>query len=178
MRKIMIAVVAVALLFGILITGYVRKTTASQEVDAIVTPSQQTIQFPNATDIQHVYVVWGLAAGSFSPKNQYQTVAQIEQWLQTAQPVSVQLPPPPKRPVTINANTNPAGLVLELPSKQHISISPTFYMEGHSNDLSKLYHFVDGVVTYQVGSKTFYFKDPELYNWLKSNAWQKQFNVK
>lgn len=177
MRKITIAVLALVLLFGILLTGYVRTTKSSQEV-AIVKPSQQTIVFPTTTEVQHVYVIWGLAAGSFDPKDQSETVSQTEKWLQAAQPVFVQLPPPPNPPITVNANTAPAVLELQLTSNERISISPTFYMTGHSNDLSKLYHFVDGVITYQVGNKTFYFKDPDLYNWLKSNAWQQQFNVK
>ncbi|EPZ43999.1 hypothetical protein, partial [Alicyclobacillus acidoterrestris] len=137
-----------------------------------------TLQFPKATDIQHVYVIAGLAALSYEPKNQSETVAQIEKWLATAELVSVQLPPPPNPPIGTAANTNPAVLELQLSSKEQISISPTFYMAGHSQDLSKVYHFVDGVISYQVGNKTVYFKDPNLYNWLKNNQWQKQFNTK
>lgn len=177
MKRPLIVVLTLVFLLGIMILGYAKRTKMSSEV-AVVKSSQQTVQFPNASNIQHVYVVWGLAARSFSPRNQAETLSEIERWLHTAQPVSVQLPPPPNPPVVINANTNPAGLVLELFSKEHISISPTFYMSGQSNDLSKLYHFVDGVITYQVGNRVSYFKDPDLYNWLKSNAWQKQFNVK
>lgn len=145
---------------------------------AVVKPSQQTVQFPTAMDIQHVYVMSGLAALTYSPKNQSETVAQIEKWLATAKPVSVQLPPPPNPPIGIDANTNPAVLELQLSSIKQISISPTFYMAGHSQDLSKVYHFVDGVISYQVGNETVYFKDPNLYIWLKNNQWQKQFNAK
>lgn len=149
-----------------------------QVPQAVVKPSQQTVQFPKATDIQHVYVVWGLATRTFFPINESKTVSQIEQWLQTAHPVSVQLPPPPKHPTVMNANPNPAELILKLSSKEQIVISPTFFMAGRSQDLSKLYHFVDGVISYQIGNKTLYFNDPELYNWLKNNEWQKQFNTK
>ncbi|GLV14710.1 hypothetical protein Heshes_23940 [Alicyclobacillus hesperidum] len=145
---------------------------------AVVKPSQQTVQFPKATDIQYVYVNAGLAAMSYAPKNQSETVAQIEKWLATAKPVSVQLPPPPNPPIETNANTNPAVLELKLSSKRQIFISPTFYMSGHSQDLSKVYHFVDGVISYQVDNKTAYFKDPNLYNWLKNDQWQRQFNTK
>jgi hypothetical protein len=66
---------------------------------ADVKPTQQTVQFPKAMDIQHVYVVAGLAGISYAPKNQSETVAQIEEWLATAQPVSVKLPPPPNPPI-------------------------------------------------------------------------------
>jgi hypothetical protein len=141
-------------------------------------PTQQTVQFPKAMAIQHVYVVAGLAGMSYAPKNQSETVAQIEEWLATAQPVSVKLPPPPNPPIGTNANTNPAVLELQLSSKQQISISPTFYMAGHSQDLTKVYHFVNGVTSYQVGNKTVYLKDPNLYNWLKDNQWEQQFNTK
>ncbi|GMA64144.1 hypothetical protein [Alicyclobacillus fastidiosus] len=140
-------------------------------------PTLQTVQFPKEMEIQHVYVIAGLAGRSYTPKNQSETVAQIEQWLKTAKPVSVQLPPPPNPPIVTNANTNPAVLELQLSSKKVISISPTFYMGGHSQELSQLYHFVDGVISYQVATKTVYFKDPNLYNWLKSNQWQEQFNT-
>ena len=145
---------------------------------AVVKPSQQTVQFPKATDIQHVYVVAGLAAISHTPKNQSETVAQIEKWLVIAKPVSVQLPPPPNPPIGTAANENPAVLELQLSSKERISISPTFYMAGHSQDMSKVHHFVDGVISYQFGHETVYFKDQNLYNWLKNNQWQKQFNTK
>jgi len=140
--------------------------------------SRIRVQDPKATDIQHVYVVGGLATGTFFPINESKTVSQIEQWLQTAQPVSVQLPPPPKHPIVTNANPNPAELILKLSSKAHIVISPTFFMAGRSQNLSKLYHFVDGVISYQIGDKTLYFNDSELYNWLKNNEWQKQFYTK
>lgn len=153
-------------------------TGCGQVPQAVVKQSQQTVQFPKATDIQHVYVVWGLAAGTFIPLNKSETLSQIERWLQTAQPVSVQLPPPPKHPIVTNANTNPASLILELSSKEQIAISPTCFMAGQSQDLSKLYHYVDGVISYQIGNQTLYFKDPELYNWLKNNEWQKQFNTR
>lgn len=145
---------------------------------AVVIPSQQTVRFPKATEIQHVYVAAGLAEIAYTPKNQLETVAQIEKWLTTAKLVSVQLPPPPNPPIVTNANTNPALLDLHLASKQEVLISPAFYMAGHSQELSKLYHYVDGVISYQVGNKTVYFNDPKLYNWLKNNEWQKQFNIK
>lgn len=143
----------------------------------VVSPIQQPVQFPKATDVRHVYVSAGPAGTMYSLKNQSETVAQIEKWLQTAKPVSVQLPPAPNPPIVSNANTNPAVLELQLSSHKLISISPTFYAVGHSQNLGKLYHFVNGVISYQDGGKTRYFKDIELYNWLTSNQW-KRFSAK
>jgi hypothetical protein len=150
-------------------------TGCGQVPQAVVKKSQHLGQFPKTKDIQHVYVVAGMAARSYSPKNQSETVAQIENWLTKAQPVSIQLPPPPNPPIKINAN--PAVLELQLSSKQRVSFSPTFYMAGHSQELNQLYHFVYDVISYQVGNKTLYFKDKDLYNWLKSNQWEEQFNT-
>jgi hypothetical protein len=171
MRKLLFTL---SFTLSLLLAGCGQKTAPQ----AVVKPSQQTVQFPKATDIQHVYVVAGLAARSFSPKNQSETLSQIETWLKTAQPVSVQLPPKPNPPITTSANVAPAALLLQLSSKQDITISPVFYMSGNSQKLDDLFHYVDGVIAYQVGNKTVYFKDPELYNWLKTNQWQKQFNIK
>jgi hypothetical protein len=159
---------------SLLLAGCGQKTVPQ----AVVKPTQQTVQFPKATDIQHVYVSAGLAARSYSPKNESDTVSQIEEWLKTAQPVSVQLPPEPNPPIRTNANVDPAALLLQLSSKQDITISPLFYMSGNSQKLDDLFHYVDGVIAYQVGNKTVYFKDPELYNWLKNNQWQKPFTIK
>lgn len=170
MKRFIIAVLAMPMLLA----GCGQQTT----MKAVVKPSQQTVQIPKATEIQHMYVVAGLNAMSYTPKNQPQTVAQIEKWLMKAKPVSVQLPPPPNQSTTTNANTNPAVLELQLSSKQQVSISPTYYMAGHSQELNQLYHFVDGVISYQVENKTVYFKDSELYNWLKNNQWEQQFNTK
>lgn len=171
MRKLLFALSAASLL---LFAGCGRQTTQQ----AIVKPARQTVQFPKPKDIQHVYVLAGLAAVSYTPRNSAKTVAQIEEWLKTAKPISVQFPPPPNPPIVQNANTNPAVLALQLSSKKVISISPAFYMAGHSQELNQLYHFVSGVISYNVGSQTVYFTDPELYNWLKNNQWQKQFNTK
>lgn len=141
---------------------------------AIVKPTQQTVKFPQRADIQHVYVIAGLSARFFSPKNQSETLTQIEKWLKTAKPVSVQLPPSPNPPIATGANTSPAVLELQLSSKDRILITPTFYMMRHSQEV---YHFVNGVISYRVDNKTLYFKDLNLYNWLKNNQWEQEFNT-
>lgn len=164
---------------SLLLAGCGQYTTTQ----VVVKPSQQTVQFPKPQDIQHAYILAGLAARSYTPKNQSETVAQTVKWLQTGKPVSVQLPPPTNPPIVILANTNPAVLELQLSSKKLIWISPTSYMTVHSQVQNQAHsqelmtHFVNDVISYHVENKTFYLKDPELYNWLKNYQWQSQFYI-
>ncbi|MDP9728118.1 hypothetical protein [Alicyclobacillus tolerans] len=160
-----------SLMLSLLLTGY------GQLPHVVAKKGAQWVPFPKTKDIQHVYVVYGLAARSYSPKKQSKTIAQIENWLTKTQPVSIQLPPPPNPPIITNANTNPAKLVLQLSSKQQILISPAYYMSGHSQEPKALYHFVIGVISYQIKNKTLYFKDKDLYNWLKNNQWKDEFST-
>ena len=143
-----------------------------------VKPTKVTVQFPKETDIQSVYVVAGLATGSYVPKNQSATISQIVDWLKTAEPVSVQFPQfKSKKQFVTNAYTGPAALILHLNAKENVTISPAYYIWTNAAGGEIVNHYVNGVVGYQIGSKTMYFKDPAIYQWLKDNQWTKEFKV-
>lgn len=160
----------------IVFTGSVKVLQDRTQTQAIVKPAGRTVQMPATEDIRMVYVVAGPAAGLIPVRDKAATIAKIENWLKTAQPVSVQFPQE-KNPANIvsNAYTGPAMLVLELSRKNNVEISSAYYIWGDSHDLNRLYRYVDGVIECQTGNQTVYFKDPAIYQWLKSGTWKSDF---
>ncbi|SIS67360.1 hypothetical protein [Alicyclobacillus vulcanalis] len=143
---------------------------------AVKKVTAQKVQIPPATEIQQVYIIAGLAARWFAPNREADVVSEIATWLSRAQPVAFQVPQPETRIVT-NANIGPAELVVRLSAGEEMTIQPAFYVSGAGHALSEVIHDVPGVISYRVGHQTLYFRDPELYQWLKSNEWESQFHT-
>ena len=159
-----------------MLAGSVTSLRDKTQTEAIVKPTRQTVQIPAADDIQMVYVVAGPGAGSIPVRDKAVTIGRVENWLKAAQSVSVQFPQEKNPPnIVSNGYTGPATLVLELSLTKSIEISPAYYTWGDSPDLTRLYHYVDGVIAYQTGNQTVYLKDPAIYDWLKSGKWTSDF---
>lgn len=163
------------------LTSFLLLTACGQNSvpNATVQPAQATVQIPQTKDIESLVIASdGAGSADMVPNNPSLIMAQVDEWLNSAQPVSVQLPQLKTKQQSVSGGyTGPSTLIIKLNDKDTTTVIPAYFIWSNSRG-GYDYHYLDGVIGYETWQGWSYFKAPALYKWLKDDQWRQQFTNK
>jgi hypothetical protein len=131
------------------------------------------------------------AAIYWSPRNQKAVLSKVIAWLKQAASYTEAIPKSDN--IIVHANIGPAQIVLTTSDNQIIKVYPAYYIDngGKTNiipindqngtdtavtDSNFQVQYVQNVLAFDTNGKQTYIKSEQIYNWLKTNQWETEFD--